>query len=621
MKFLSCTFLSFLLFIVTTYANNWKYYDNVLSETTTLNYGQLNINDLALDSLISSTYLGGNSTDDDYEPAIAIDKNGNVFISGYTFSSDFPTTEGAYSTSKNGATDRFISKFNSNLSQLLASTYIGGNSYEYGMGLAIDNDNNVVITGYTYSEDYPTTNGSYDETFNGSSDVYITKLNNNLTDIISSSFLGGDDNEGKTWPRIDITIGQNGDIYLAGLTKSSNFPTSNNAFSKNLSGGQFGGDIFIAKLKSDLTELLASTYLGSDGDEWRPSIILDPEENIYICGETESSSFPTTAGAYDETINSGYDIFITKLSNDLSTILASTVLGGRYEEEALCMRYFNNEIFLAGYTFSGNFPTTAGSYHPDIFGGVRDAYICKMNSDLSTLIASTFFGGDNEDICRDLIIDNNGNIFITGNTRSSDFYTTSESYDQEFNGGFPHGDAFIAKLSNDLSTVDIATFFGGTSDDVGYTLKYDLDGNIYICGTTSSSDLPTSNNAYNTSYNGGANDLFISKFNKKLSNSTGLKDKNIINGSNNIFPNPFFDEVTISFYNNSKNDVDINIYDINGCIVKHLIQKGLSIGMHNINWNGKGNNGNYLKPGIYICEIRSGKNEICSYVILKNNSL
>jgi hypothetical protein len=254
---------------------------------------------LVIDQLLASTFLGGSDADDTYEPSIALDKDGNVFITGFTSSHDFPTTAGAYSKNfKGGSRDRFVSKFNKNLSELLASTFlggrgerggiIGGNGDELGHAISVDNDGNVYLAGYTESTDFPVTEGSFDESYNGGRDVFVSKFDGDLSTLLASTYIGGCGDEGFQWPRIDMTIDQNGDVYVAGITHSTDFPTSDSAFDRTFNGGLRAGDAFVVKLDENLTKLLSATYIGGSGNEWRISVILDGDKNVIISGETES---------------------------------------------------------------------------------------------------------------------------------------------------------------------------------------------------------------------------------------------------------------------------------------------------------------------------------------------
>ncbi|MEO2069159.1 MAG: SBBP repeat-containing protein [Desulfurobacteriaceae bacterium] len=178
---------------------------------------------VVIDPLLASTYLGGGS--DDVAYALAIDGNGNVYVAGYTTSSDFPVTSGAYGTTYNGNYDVFISKFSSDLSELLASTYLGGESRDYVYALTIDGSGNVYVAGETWSSDFPVTSGAYDT--NGRRyDGFISKLSSDLSELLASTHLGGRE--------VDVVhalaIDGNGNVYVAGETWSSDFPVTSGAY-------------------------------------------------------------------------------------------------------------------------------------------------------------------------------------------------------------------------------------------------------------------------------------------------------------------------------------------------------------------------------------------------------
>jgi len=477
-----------------------------------------------IDPFLASTFLGGSDTDDMYEPTIFLDKEGQVYMSGFTSSDDFPTTPGAYSTEFNqGARDRFISKLNNDLSLLIVSTFIGGKGFgggfvggngdELGHGIVLDRDGNVYIAGYTESPDYPVTSGSFDESYNGGRDVFITKFDADLNTILASTFIGGSGDEGFQWPRIDIAIDDKGDVYVAGITHSVDFPVTDSAYDQSFNGGLLSGDAFIVKLDASLTHLLASTYIGGDDNEWRVSLKTDAENHVFICGETASSDFPTTSHAYDRTLNVMKDIFISKLNDDLSELKASTVFGGSQLDEALAMALSEDgTVYITGYTESTDFPTTQESFNQKWNGGKRDAYIAKFSSDLSELIASTFLGGSEREMSRGLAVDKRGDVFVTGVTLSSDFPTTQSMKGMDtFEDSSRRRDAFFAKCNADLSRLLFSTRFGGSSSDDAYCIEIDGEGYIYIAGLTASQDFPTSTDGYDDSYNGGQDDCFIVK--------------------------------------------------------------------------------------------------------------
>ncbi len=330
---------------------------------------------VVIDPLLASTYLGDSGNDG--ARAIAIDASGNVYVAGHTDSSHFPTTAGAYDESYNGYGDTFISKLSGDLSHLLASTYLGGESWDMACALAIDASGNVYVAGDTDSSHFPTTAGAYDESYNGYYDVFISKLNGNLTQLLASTFLGGRyDDEA-----LALILDKDGNVYVTGKTYSPNFPTSNGAYDRSLNGDE--EDVFISKLNGNLTQLLASTYLGGGGFDVAFAVTLDSLGNVYVSGYTWSSNFPTTSGAYDESYNGWEDAFISKLNGDLTQLLASTYLGGGNVDGALALAIdASGNVYVAGDTYSSDFPTTTGAYNESYNGG-KDAFISKLDANLS----------------------------------------------------------------------------------------------------------------------------------------------------------------------------------------------------------------------------------------------
>jgi hypothetical protein len=260
-------------------------------------------------ALVYSTYLGGSGSD--YGDGIALDTAGNAYITGYTESANFPTTAGAYDTTFNGD-DVFVSKLNTSGSMLVYSTYLGGSDFDWGCGIVVDTVGNAYITGYTRSSDFPTTTGAFDNTFNGEFnadwDGFVSKLNASGTALVYSTYLGGS-GEDFGW---GITLDIAGNAYITGETYSSNFPTTASAFDQIFDGGFDDG--FVSKLNASGSSLVYSTYLGGSGGEYGSGIAVDNAGNAYITGYTQSSDFPTSAGAYDTTFNGGRDVFVSKFS-------------------------------------------------------------------------------------------------------------------------------------------------------------------------------------------------------------------------------------------------------------------------------------------------------------------
>lgn len=464
--------------------------------------------ELIIDPLLASTYLGG--SEDDYGHSLAIDSDGNVYITGQTRSLNFPKVTGAYDTSYNrGDGDIFVAKLNSDLSNLLVSTYLGGSSGDVGHSLAIDSSGNVYITGWTFSLDFPTKKDAYDTSYNDGVDGFVSKLNEDLTSLLASTYLGGSHDD----YCFSLAVDSSGNAYITGSTLSLNFPATNEAYNIFYS---YGGDAFVSKLNEGLTNLLASTYLGGSENDTGYSLAIDLDGNIYVTGVTYSPYFPVSGGAYDTSYGGENDTFVSKFDEDLTNVLASTYIGGSDKEgsNSLAIDQEGN-IYVTGYTESGDFPTTAGSYNSSP-GGSYDAFISKLNKDLTSLLASTYLGGSEEEGGNSLTVDQEGNIYVTGYTESSNFPTTTGSYNTSLSGSY---DGFVSKLDENLTTLIASTFLGGSSQDYMKSIAIDSTGIVFIAGYTESSNFPVTKTAYDNSL-GGSNDGIISRFDSNLSVTT-----------------------------------------------------------------------------------------------------
>ena len=315
------------------------------------------------------------------------------------------------------------------------------------------------------------------------------------------------------WPRIDMAVNSAGDVIVTGITHSVDFPVTAGAFSREFNGGEQSGDAFIVILDNNLSSLKASTYLGGSNNEWRVAVRALDNGGVLVCGETESNDFPTSGQAFDRTLNVIKDVFISRFDSRLSRLEASTLFGGSKLDEALDIDISENgEIYITGYTESRDLPVTSGSFCQVWGGGNREGYAAKFDKDLSTLICSTFFGGSGVDFPRGIVLDGNGDVYITGNTTSKDFPFTENAYSSDYKGGRSRGDVFLVKFTGSLNKLKYSTLIGGSSEDTGFCIDLDLHGNIFIAGSTSSKDFPMPSNSFDKTYNGGGNDTFILKF-------------------------------------------------------------------------------------------------------------
>ena len=455
--------------------------------------------ELIIDPLLASTFIGDG--DNDWGYSIAVDENGNVFVTGYAWSDNFPSSAGSYNETFNGIKDAFVSKLTNDLSTLLASTFLGGSSWENGHSVIVESTGDVLISGATGSRDFPMAGASYDNTYNGgTNDVFVCKLNNDLSTMIASTYIGGgDDDYG-----YDLTLDNTGNVFVTGRTESDDYPAIG-GFDNTFNGGF--EDVFVSKLNNGLSSLLASTYIGGNTDEGSDAIITDDAGNVFISGFTYSDDFPTAGVPYDDTHNGSGDIFVAKFNNNLSMLTSATFIGGTNFEESHAMTLDSSQnVFIAGYTGSPEYPSTPGVYD-ETFNENHDAIITKLDNNLSNILASTFIGGTSDDDCYGLVIEGAENVFITGISFSTDYPTTGNATDDSHNG---ERDIFLSRFSFDLSELIESTYLGGGDNDWALDLTIDDAGSVFIGGGTYSGDFPMEGSPYDNSFNGGE-DVIIAK--------------------------------------------------------------------------------------------------------------
>ncbi|HEX2048879.1 MAG TPA: SBBP repeat-containing protein [Acidimicrobiales bacterium] len=252
-----------------------------------------------------STFLGGSGLDVGFE--VAVNLRDEAYVSGLTMSPDFPTTAGAFDTTLTGPLDAFVTKFNRDGSAAEYSTFLGGSGVEGALGLDVDPRGSAYVSGGTVSPDFPTTPEAFDRTFNGGTDVFVTKLTPDGSALAYSTFVGG----GGTDEGFGLAVSYLGEAYVTGGTASADFPTTSDAIATTLTGDS---DAFLTKLSRDGSRLAFSTYLGGSGFDTGHDVSVDVRGAAYVTGETRSPDFPTTAGAFDSTLDGESDAFVTKIS-------------------------------------------------------------------------------------------------------------------------------------------------------------------------------------------------------------------------------------------------------------------------------------------------------------------
>jgi gliding motility-associated-like protein len=471
-------------------------------------------------NIVFSTYTG--STADNWGYTATYDQQGCMYVGGYVnafapVGSNYPTTVGAFQMNFGGGTggnngtgngiafacDMGISKFSANGSQLLYSTYIGGNDNETPHSLVVDKQNNLIIYGVSYSANYPVTSGAYSNTHNGAGDIVVTKLNATGSALLGSTFVGGSADDGINFDAQEFTSGnlkrnygdQNrgevniddaGNIYVASCTKSFNFPTTAGALQSSFGGAQDGCAF---KLNSNCSQLLWSTYIGGFSDDACYSLDIGPAGTLYVSGGTMSNNFPTTAGSLHSNYQGGaYDGFLAHINATGTQLLSSTFLGTSGNDQVYFVKLdATGNVYVVGQT-TGNYPVVNAQY----FNNNSGQFIVKLNPALNSVFYSTKFGNGNglPNISPTaFLVDTCENVYVAGwGTNSSSFSgfqndmfnmpLTPDAFKTTTDGT----DFYFFVISKNAQSLLYASYFGGNGaiEHVdGGTSRFDKRGVIY----------------------------------------------------------------------------------------------------------------------------------------------
>jgi Beta-propeller repeat len=415
-------------------------------------------------NLIYLTYLGG--TNDDFVSSVAVDAAGNAFVTGFTDSTNFPTANALYSTiggvknARNKAFpgDAFIAELDASGSNFIYSTYLGGSGVEAGYGIAIDSADNAYVTGLTGSTDFPLVNPVQSHLATTNNNVFVAEIGAGGSPLIFATYLGGTNSDAGE----SIALDAANDIYVAGFTSSTNFPTLNAVNSVLNAGdlpkkkhGPFNYDAFVAKFAPSGASLLYSTFLGSTNDDVAYHIACDAAGNAYVTGYSASPNFPNTEtnvpGLYAHgdkkyTGSSDNDVFLTKFDPS-GAIVYSTLFGGKGSDVGYGVALdAADNIFIVGATASNDFPTnnTATALRAKNSGG-GDIFVTAFTTtptSITSMLYSGYLGGKKNDNGYNIVVDPSGNAYIVGQTYSKDFPLTNAF--QPFRNGT--SDAILAKI-------------------------------------------------------------------------------------------------------------------------------------------------------------------------------
>ena len=382
-------------------------------------------------TLLYSTYVGGSNSEQ--ANAIAIDANGNVYVTGYTYSNDFPKVN-AYNSTFGLSGDVFVFKLSATGNSLLYSTYIGGNNFEQGTGIAVDGSGNAYITGQTYSLNFPLVNAYQTAHAQYMYQPFVCKLSSSGNSLAYSTYVGG---LASSSYATDIAVDSTGNAYVTGYTYASDFPTLN-AYGATFKGYE---DVFVFKLASSGSSLLYSNLIGGKYYAEGHAITLDSSGNAYVTGFTSSPDFPTVS-AYSNLYHGNTDSFIFKLSSSGYILLYSTYFGGSSNDFGTDIAIDSSgNAFITGYTYSPDLPMI--NAYSNKYSNNEDMFIAEFSSTGSSLLYSTFFGGSSQDQAFGIALDSNNNFYVVGITYSLDFPTIN-AYKSTSSGS---QDSFILKFN------------------------------------------------------------------------------------------------------------------------------------------------------------------------------
>ncbi len=502
---------------------------------------------LIIDPVVFASYLGGNSSDEII--AVCADDDGYFYVCGWTQSSDFVTTEGAYQIDYFYDKDVFVSKFlvDGFSKELVFSTLIGSNNVEYPTEIDIDMNGNIYISGSTSSADFPNKNG-FGYGYTAGFDCFLTKFNSDGSEVLYSSVFGGSKDEVCT----SFKVTDIGYVYAVGYTMSSDFPIKS-AYQNELKGSC---DAFFLKTNKSGSSLENCTFFGGNGDDKAYAMSIDNSEKVYFTGYTMSDDFPAEPlqmyggwymmkSPYDHIYNGGKDAFVTNMTSS-GGLIYSTFFGGKNNECGTAINGNNDgSCYFAGWVESAGeeseFPVSQFALQKTANGKI-DGFIAQMDAlreeatqwpqwkrVYQDLIFSTYLGGSGDDHIHHIEKSIGYNaLILCGKTDSPNFYN---KYGFDFQKGTGI-DAFFTNIALDASEINSSTIFGGNGVDAANSFAIDKYNNFLIAGVTSSDNFPQTNEVQE-SYGGGDSDGFFLKYIKgTISFNSPIPGDDYCKGSN-----------------------------------------------------------------------------------------
>jgi len=474
---------------------------------------------LVIDPVLAyATYLGTGSND--AIVSVKVDRQGMIYVAGYLGAGDLAATADGVQTAAAGARDIFVAKLDpsrESFDSLLYFTYLGGSRADSPTAMAVDEDGNVYLTGWTQSTDFPLGGNAPQVQRAGDTgqDAFVVKLSPSIPGplgLVFSTYLGGELSE--TGYAIDVD--EQGYVYVAGVTRSEEFPLAGRPIQRGRWGDQ---DAFIAWLDPNAPDpasaLLYSSYLGGEYNDEARAVAALGRGVAAIASATFSQMYHVSPNAFTPAYRGGGDVFLTVLDMnkpEYDGLVYSTYFGGLGNEEARRMvRDAQGRLIVTGYTLSMDFPVTESAFQATArrAGQVFVAVLDPRRDGLQGLIYSTYFGGSGGEVAYDVALDAAGRVYLTGYTLSSDFPVTEEAFQKVYRSGV---EAFCTVL--DLAApperaLVYSTYLGGLGINVGRGIAVSPGGTVYIAGEVQDRTLPVTTGALQAAHAGGLADGFI----------------------------------------------------------------------------------------------------------------
>lgn len=453
----------------------------------------------AAPALTYSSYLGG--AGDDTANSVALDAQGNIYMTGTTYSQPFPGTSGMRRD-----TNAFVTKLDPTGAKVMYSILIGGADDEEGLALAVDAAGNAWVTGYTQSNDLPLKHPIV-SSYRGDNDTFVSKIDP-AGNLLLQTYLGevGSDQAN------GITLDPQGNAYIAGST-----------------AWDFGPAVMVKKLKADGSAQVYQAYFGyakrgfAKGSSAN-GLAVDAEGNAYVVGKTntgalDTDGFQKQCAGYDNPIDDcpSDDGFVVVLNAVGNSIIGGTILGGQANDEASAVALdANKQVYVTGTTFSSDFPTK-NAWQAEKHGTdtMADSFLVKLAAGATTLSYGTYYGGEGYDEAHDVALDSTGRAYLTGQTSSGDLPVPS-AFQPNISGICLTSaterycyDAFVAQFDTD-GTLGWASYLGGTDDDLGNGIAVQSNDGAYVAGRIASFELPTTTGAFQTKKH-GSDDAFVAR--------------------------------------------------------------------------------------------------------------